>query len=78
MRTTVSCGAWGLVTDAHPEGIPCSGLVSHLLAGLDGKGTAAGAIAQLCEGMEPGVAQQAELAAMQALELLYVDGAITD
>jgi len=68
----------GLVTDAHPEGIPCSGLVSHLLAGLDGKGTAAGAIAKLCEGMEPGVARQAEVAAMQALELLYVDGAITD
>ena len=29
----------GLVTDAHPEGIPCSGMVSHLLNGLDGKGT---------------------------------------
>lgn len=68
----------GLVTDAHPEGIPCSGLVSHLLAGLDGEDTAAAAIARLCEGMEPDTAQQAERAAMQALELLYVDGAITD
>ena len=67
----------GLVTDAHPEGIPCSGLVSHLVAGLDGEDTAAVAIGKLCEGMEPGMAQQAEHAAMQALELLYVDGAIT-
>ena len=68
----------GLVTDAHPEGIPCSGLVSQLLSRLDGRSTAADAIASLCEGMAPGMAQQAERAAMQALELLYVDGAITD
>ena len=68
----------GLVTDAHPEGIPCSGLVSHMLAGLDGEDTAEAAIARLCEGMEPEMARQAERAAMQALELLYVDGAITD
>ena len=68
----------GLVTDAHPEGIPCSGLVSHLLAGLNGEGTAAAAIARLCEGMEPDMARQAERAAMQALELLHVDGAITE
>ena len=66
----------GLVTDTHPEGIPCSALVSHLLAGLDGNGTTAAAISKLCEGMEPGMARQAEQAAMQALELLYVDGAI--
>ena len=68
----------GLVTDSHPEGIPCSGLVSHLLSGLDGKGTAADAIASLCEGIEPGMAAEAAEAGMQALELLYVDGAITD
>ena len=67
----------GLVTDAHPEGIPCSGLVSQLLSRLAGEGTAAAAIESLCEGMEPGTARQAEQAAMQALELLYVDGAIT-
>ena len=67
----------GLVTDAHPEGIPCSALVSHLLSGLDGKGTASDAIAALCEGMDAGMAAQAERAAWQALELLYVDGAIT-
>ena len=67
----------GLVTDAHPEGVPCSALVSQLLSRLDGKGTAADAIASLCKGMEPGMAAQAERASMQALDLLYVDGAIT-
>ena len=66
----------GLVTDAHPEGIPCSGLVSYLLSRLDGEGTAAEAIESLCEGMEPGMAVEAAKAAWQALELLYVDGAI--
>lgn len=67
----------GLVTDAHPEGVPCSALVSHLLSRLDGKRTASDAIASLCEGMNPSMAMQAEQAAMQALELLYVDGAVT-
>ena len=67
----------GLVTDAHPEGVPCSALVSQLLSRLDGKGTASDAIASLCEGMSPSTASQAEQAATQALQLLYVDGAIT-
>ena len=67
----------GLVTDAHPEGVPCSALVSRLLSRLDGKGTASDAIASLCEGMSPSTAEKAEQAAIQALELLYVDGAIT-
>ena len=67
----------GLVTDAHPEGIPCSALVSQLLSRLDGEETAPDAIASLCKGMEPSMAMQAERAAAEALELLYVDGAIT-
>ena len=67
----------GLVTDAHPEGIPCSALVSQLLSRLDGEGTASDAIASLCKGMEPSMAMHAERAAAEALELLYVDGAIT-
>ena len=67
----------GLVTDAHPEGIPCSALVSQLLSRLDGEGTTSDAIASLCKGMEPSMAMQAERAAAEALELLYVDGAIS-
>ena len=68
----------GLVTDAHPEGIPCSALVSQLLSRLDGGSTPSEAIVSLCEGMEADVAAKAERAAWQALELLYVDGAVTD
>ena len=44
---------------------------------LNGADTASEAIASLCEGMEPDMASEAERAAWQALELLYVDGAIT-
>ncbi len=68
----------GLVTDGHPEGLPCSGLVAQLLTRLDGRRTAGDAIAALCEGIEQAAAQQVEQAAMRALEILYVDGAITD
>ena len=67
----------GLVTDAHPEGIPCSTLVSSLISRLDGKCTASEAIAHLCQGMDHTTALQAEQAAAQALQLLYIDGAIT-
>ena len=67
----------GLVTDAHSEGIPCSALVSQLLSRLDGQSTASDAIASLCAAIPPEMATQAEQAAMQALALLYVDGAIT-
>ncbi len=68
----------GLVTDAHPEGIPCSALVSQLLSRLDGHSTASDAIAALCRGLDASTAMEAERAGAQALELLYVDGAITD
>ncbi len=68
---------YGLVTDGHPEGLPCSGLVARLLHGLDGSMTAAEAIAGLCRGLEPAASQQVEQAAFQALQILYVDGALT-
>ncbi len=67
---------YGLVTDGHPEGLPCSGLVARLLHGLDGRTTAAEAVTALCNGLDPAAAQQVERAAMQALQILYVDGAV--
>ena len=67
----------GLVTDGHPEGLPCSALVAQLLARLNGRRTATDAIADLCNGMDPGAIRQVEPAARQALQILYVDGAIT-
>jgi flavin-dependent dehydrogenase len=67
---------YGLVTDGHPEGLPCSGLVARLLHGLDGRTTVAESIAKLCQGLEPAATQQVEQAALDALQILYVDGAI--
>ena len=67
---------YGLVTDGHPEGLPCSGLVARLLHGLDGRITVSEAVASLCHGLEPVAAQQVEAAALEALQILYIDGAI--
>ena len=67
----------GLVTDGHPEGLPCSALVAQLLARLNGRRTATDAIADLTNGMDAATIRQVEPAARQALQILYVDGAIT-
>ena len=67
----------GLVTDGHPEGLPCSALVAQLLMRVNGRRTATDAIADLCNGMDAQSIRQVEPAARQALQILYVDGAIT-
>ena len=67
---------YGLVTRGHPEGLPCSGLVARLLHGLDGNITVADAIANLCRGLEASATRQARKVALEALQILYVDGAI--
>ncbi len=67
----------GLITDGHPEGLPCSALVAQLLARLNGRRTATDAIADLTNGMDAASIRQVEPAARQALQILYVDGAIT-
>ena len=67
----------GLITDGHPEGLPCSALVAQLLTRLNGRRTATDAIADLCNGMDAASIRQVEPAARQALQILYVDGAIT-
>ena len=67
---------YGLVTDGHPEGLPCSSLVASLLHRLDGTTTPREAISALCQGVEPAAAVQVREVASQALQILYVDGAI--
>ncbi len=67
----------GLITDGHPEGLPCSALVAQLLNRLNGRRTATDDIADLCNGMDTATIRQVEPAARQALQILYVDGAIT-
>ena len=67
---------YGLVTDGHPEGLPCSGLVAGLLHGLDGSASVSEVVAGLCRGLDGDTAEQVGRAAMQALRILYVDGAV--
>jgi hypothetical protein len=67
---------YGLVTDGHPEGLPCSALIARLLHGLSGGVTASEAMAALCRELDPPAARQVEQVALEALEILYVDGAI--
>ncbi len=67
----------GLITDGHPEGLPCSALVAQLLTRLNGRRTATDAIADLTNGLDAATIRQIEPAARQALHILYVDGAIT-
>ena len=68
---------YGLVTEGYPEGLPCSGLVAGLLHGLDGSASVSEVVAGLCRGLDGDTAEQVERAAMQALQILYVDGAVT-
>lgn len=67
---------YGLVTAGHPEGLPCSALVAGLLHRLDGNAAVSEVVGGLGAGLEPGVARRVGQAAMQALEILYVDGAL--
>ncbi|MCE2500505.1 MAG: tryptophan 7-halogenase [Dehalococcoidia bacterium] len=67
---------YGLVTDGHPEGLPCSGLVARLLHGLGAGQVVVAAIDALCDGLEPAARRQVEQVATQALQILYVDGAL--
>ena len=67
---------YGLVTEGHPEGLPCSGLVAGLLHGLDGSASVSEVVSGLCRGLDGDRAEQAARAARQALQILYVDGAV--
>ena len=67
---------YGLVTDGHPEGLPCSSLVASLLHSLDSASNAHEAITALCHDLEPAAAHQVAQVAEEALRILYVDGAV--
>ena len=70
---------WGYVlsTPDRPEGTECDELVAVLVSRLDGCTAAGEVIAQLLEGVGTGQRGQVEDAARSALEILYVDGALT-
>lgn len=81
-KPVVSDGAfeWGyvLVTEGHPEGLPCSTLVARLVVMLDGKSTISHILAVLASEVDP--SQQPALvgSVLSTLQILYVDGTISE
>ena len=75
---------WGyaLITEGHPEGLPCSALVARLLSLMDGRTPVADLITQIAgaadEAPEEQRGQIAQLAGsiLATLKILYVDGTI--
>ena len=65
-----------LLTDDRPGGLPVSPLVSALLAGMDGRRSARGNVERLSAGAAPEQRRMVEGAALAALRLLVVDGAV--
>ena len=75
---------WGyaLITEGHPEGLPCSGLVARLLSLMDGRTPVADLITQIAGAADKAPEEQrgqiAQLAGsiLATLKILYVDGTI--
>jgi hypothetical protein len=71
---------WGymLTTLSRPEGIECSDLVAVLLSRMDGRATVGELVAKLQEGCHENQRGQLERSVLSALQVLYVDGAISE
>ena len=71
---------WGyaLITESHPEGLPCSDLVAALVARLDGQTPVAALLQQLTTGLEPSQQQQLTANILTTLQILYVDGTVAE
>ena len=70
---------WGYVlsTPDRPEGAECGELVAVLVSRLDGQANAGDVIEQILDGVAPNQRKQVAEAARSALQILYVDGALT-
>ena len=71
---------WGyvLVTAGHPEGLPCSALVARLVTRLDGQTPVADLLNDLADGVSPSQQQQLLSSIVATIQILYVDGTITE
>ena len=71
---------WGyvLVTEGHPEGLPCSSLVARLATVLDGKTSVSHVLTTLAAEVEPSQQQQLLSSVLNTLQILYVDGTIAE
>jgi flavin-dependent dehydrogenase len=70
---------WGYVlnTPGRPEGIECSELVAVLLSRIDGRATIGELMARLQEGCNEAQRAQVQRSVLNAIQVLYVDGAIS-
>ena len=71
---------WGyvLVTDGHPEGLPCSNLVARLTTMIDGNATVADLLNSLASEVDLSQQQQLLSSTLTTLQILYVDGTIEE
>ncbi len=71
---------WGyvLVTQGHPEGLPCSNLVARLAVMLDGQTSVNSVLTTLAAQVDPSQQQQLLSSVLSALQILYVDGTIAE
>ncbi len=71
---------WGyvLITEGHPEGLPCSGLVATLVSLVDGRASVAELLDALCRGADAAQIPQIGRSALAALRILYIDGTIEE
>ena len=71
---------WGhvLVTEGHPEGLPCSGLVARLVTMLDGGATVGSILQTLAAEVDPSQQEQLLSGVLSTLRILYVDGTIAE
>ena len=69
---------WGyvLVTDGHPEGLPCSDLVARLATMIDGQTMVRQLLTALASEVEPARQEQLLAGVLSTLQILYVDGTI--
>ena len=69
---------WGyvLITDSHPEGLPCSGLVARLATMIDGDATVADLLSGLASEVDSSQQEQLLSSVLTTLQILYVDGTI--
>ena len=71
---------WGyvLLTESHPEGLPCSSLVARLVSVIDGQTSAADLLNNLAAEVEPAQQQQLAQSIITTLQILYVDGTVAE
>ena len=71
---------WGyvLVTQGHPEGLPCSNLVARLIVMIDAKTTVSHILNTLAAGVDSSRQQQLLSSVLSTLQILYVDGTIAE